>query len=488
MPEPSLPCTARSSTTIGDPGPSQASFEESPCEHRQDQGMINTLPDEVLVDIFHFYVNHSSIRTNEWHTLVHVCQRWRSVVFVSPRRLDLRLEYSGKSPISEMQDVWPDLPVVINLARSPWIVSKSYWENLTAALESEHHRICEIHFPLVPTSEWERLAAAMQKPFPELTFLRFWVDHNTAASLPNSFLGGSAPLLRELLLRNCPLPGIPKLLLSANQLVLLRLWDIPDSGYLSPQDLGTALSVMSRLESLYLGFKSRLYPATRPPPSLPRSVLPNLTFLTFCGVHAYLEDLLVQIEAPRLRYIDIVFFMDLHFVLPELHQLISQVEWFKACDRAIVRASHDAIQFSIFRVTNHFPKLSLEISCRELVGQLSSLAQVCSSFFPLLSNLVQLEIMDDVSRRTNDMEITRWLELLDPFIAVKDLCLSRQVMPHVCQALEEIGEERVTDVLPALQDIFLKVLEPLEFVPKCIERFVAARKLSGHPVAVHRWR
>jgi hypothetical protein len=28
-----------------------------------------------------------------WHTLVHVCRKWRTVVLGSPRRLDLRLLY-----------------------------------------------------------------------------------------------------------------------------------------------------------------------------------------------------------------------------------------------------------------------------------------------------------------------------------------------------------------------------------------------------------
>ncbi|KAI9510571.1 hypothetical protein F5148DRAFT_1147433 [Russula earlei] len=448
-----LPCTAPSSTTIG--GPSEASLEASPCEHRQDRVTINTLPDDVLVEIFHFCVDQD-IRTNGWHTLVHVCQRWRDVVFASPRRLNLRLWYSGKRPMSEMLDVWPVLPVEIS--RGPNM--SHFWENVAAALESEHHhRICKIGLFYIPTTEWERLAATMQKPFPELTYLRFRAEGNTVTSLPDSFLGGSAPLLRELWLANC---------------------------YIAPRDLVIALSVMSRLEILALGFRSLLYPASRPP--LTRSVLPALTQLTFRGVHEYLEDLLAQIKAPVLNHLGVSFYTNLGFVIPQLGWLISQTESFKTCDTAIVYTSSRAIRFTASRGTNRFPELSLEVRCRELNLQLSLLAQACSSSFLPLSTLVQLDILDGFPPRhlEGDVVTAQWLELLDPFTAVKDLRLSRQIGRHVCQALKKLAEARV-DVLPALQNTLWEGLEPLDSVPKYIEGFVAARKLSGHPVVVHHW-
>ncbi|KAI9462656.1 hypothetical protein F5148DRAFT_215906 [Russula earlei] len=338
MSESLLPCAPRSSTTTG--GPSQTSLEASPCEHRQDPVTVNTLPDDVLVEIFDLYVDDWEIGTNGWHTLVHVCQRWRHVVCASQSRLNLRLWYTGKRPMSEMLDVWPVLPVEISHGSD---LSTS-WENVAVALESEHrHRICGIDLWDIPTSEWERFSAAMQKPFSELTYLEFRVGNITPMSLPDSFLGGSAPLLRQLKLVHCSFPGIPKLLLSSKQLVALDLWFIPNSGYISPQDLVTALSVLSRLKYLHLGFRSPRYPASRPRPPLTRSVLPALIELTFKGVHEYLEDLVAQIEAPRLRTLEIIFFMDIDFVLPQLHRLINQVELFNSCDRA---TDHFKIQSS----------------------------------------------------------------------------------------------------------------------------------------------
>src|SRR5712675_2884745 len=152
-------------------------------------------------------------------------------------------------------------------------------------------------------SRWERFAAAMQKPFSELTNLGVSGYYDVVPIVPDSFLGGSAPRLRTLFLERVPFPSIPKLLLSANGLAELVLEDIPDSGYFSPDAMATALAVMARLELLYLRFRSprsRPNPASRLPPPPTRFVLPALTQLTFQGVYEYLEDLLTRIDPSSL--------------------------------------------------------------------------------------------------------------------------------------------------------------------------------------------
>ncbi len=42
-----------------------------------------------------------------------------------------------------------------------------------------------------------------------------------------------------------------------------------------------------------------------------------------------------------------------------------------------------------------------------------------------------------------------------PFTSVRDLFVSEQVAPCVAPALRELTDERVTEVLPALQNLFL---------------------------------
>jgi hypothetical protein len=154
----------------------------------------NKLTDDALLDIFDFYLNddtpnvfqHANI--NEWHTLVHVCRRWRDLVFASPRRLNLRLLCRKDTPAREMLDIWPALPIEIH---DPWVGRLGVGlDNVFAALEHPD-RVRSIDLADLP---WERevLATVMQVPFPELTYLRVWSDYRSTSALPASFLGGSA--------------------------------------------------------------------------------------------------------------------------------------------------------------------------------------------------------------------------------------------------------------------------------------------------------
>jgi len=71
------------------------------------------LSDDVLLDIFDFYLDQAG-RVDAWHTLVHVCQQWRRVVFASPQRLNLRLLCTPKRQATMTLDVWPAIPIVID--------------------------------------------------------------------------------------------------------------------------------------------------------------------------------------------------------------------------------------------------------------------------------------------------------------------------------------------------------------------------------------
>jgi hypothetical protein len=69
---------------------------------------IDTLPDDVLLAIFDFCADedrNSKKGIEGWQSLVHVCQRWRGVVFGSPRRLNLRLVATNRTPVRDTLDV-----------------------------------------------------------------------------------------------------------------------------------------------------------------------------------------------------------------------------------------------------------------------------------------------------------------------------------------------------------------------------------------------
>jgi hypothetical protein len=80
-----------------------------------------------------------------------------------------------------------------------------------------------------------------------------------------------------------------------------------------------------------------------------------------------------------------------------------------------------------------------------------------------------------------------WLRLLLPFTAVKKFYLSKEFVPGIAAALQELVEDRITEVLSSLQNIFVEGLEPSVPFQKNVGQFVAARQLSDHPIAIYDW-
>ena len=246
------------------------------------------LSDDVLLEIFslHLHVNGPQSYSylfdegrkqyeDAWHTLVHVCSRWRSIVFSSPRRLNLRLLCTNKRQIKKMPNIWPALPIIIHAYFGTSLVRGV--SNLITALE-HHDRVCKITIRGVPNSLLKQFGE-MEKPFPELTDLDLWSRHESAPApvLPDSFLGRFAPQLRWLFLDGIPFPALPKLLLSTHDLVSLQLLNIPPSGYISPESMVTCVAALIRLDLLGLGFRfprSRVDRESRPPSLLRPVVLP----------------------------------------------------------------------------------------------------------------------------------------------------------------------------------------------------------------------
>ncbi len=79
---------------------------------------MGTFPAYILLEIFSSYMDHA--RTDEWYRLAQVCQRWRYVVFGSPRRLNLRLRCTNTTPVRDMLDIWPTFPLEIRSPSRPW--------------------------------------------------------------------------------------------------------------------------------------------------------------------------------------------------------------------------------------------------------------------------------------------------------------------------------------------------------------------------------
>ena len=324
---------------------------------------IGELPDDCLLEIFGFYLDHQRDHQFEdtWpgpgHLLVHVCRRWRYLVYASPRRLRLRLLCTDRRPVKEALNIWPKLPIAIHaLDFRPMM--QALVTNVVAALE-HHDRVCEIDLGAYETSLLEILSV-MDKPFPSLVNLKVMSIVRNESMIPESFLGGSAPLLQSLEFYNIPLtcPEIKKLLLLAPNLVFICLILIPRSGpgFTSPEVMVNSLSMLTRLKSLRLSFSLQ---TPRPqlqqalangnPPPFVRVVLPALIDFDFRCDKEYLDDFVSRIDTPLLVAVTINFLDRSIPITPPLRDFISRTEKFGPCYKINTNSSRDSIKIYFFR-------------------------------------------------------------------------------------------------------------------------------------------
>ena len=262
--------------------------------------------------------------------------------------------------------------------------------------------------------------------------------------------------------------------------------------------------MLTKLEELYIQFHTPQYSPDQesrrsPPPT--RSFLPALIKFWFKGVKEYLEDLVSQIDAPRLHQFSITFFYDIDFYTPELNQFVSRTPTFRAYDKAhLISDSDDAL----VRLQSHpgpsdhgLGMVEVSILCQWPNQQLLSLARVCTSSLRLLLTMENLYIDGDPFEMSffwaGDIQVGNTepsrLSLLLPFTAVKNLYLSQAFLPHIAPALQELTGGRTTEVLLALQNVLLEGFQPSEPVYEGIAQFISARQpeLVNHPIIVFIW-
>ena len=470
---------------------------------------IGELPDDVLLAIFDFHVVKyqelyhivftgldTKSKIESWQSLVHVCRRWRCLVFGSPRRLNLQLccttRTTTRTAARKSFDIWPALPLLIR-----GNVSETSVDNVIAELEHSD-RICLINLFFRTTPGIEKLWTAMQVPFPELAILCLTFGGLPYVPvLPDSFPIGSAPNLKFLALSFMPFPRIPKLLSSTTHLVVLWLVNIPHSGYISPEAMATCLSMLTKLQTLRLTFES---PQSSPDqenqlsPLPTRYIIPALSSFWFKGVNEYLENLLSRIDAPQI-YRDkfsTTFFNDIEFDTPELNKFISRTPRLGAYNEVLLifKKSEALVRLQSHHEPSHHGLIEVKILCRVFDWQLSSLAQICTlSLHPLLT-MKDLYIYEDPNSPPDwkdDIETGEWFDLLLPFTTVKNLHLSKQFVPRIVPALQELTEGRTTEVLPTLRNLFLERFQASVPVYEGIRKFVSARQLINHPVALSVW-
>jgi F-box-like len=455
---------------------------------------IRSLPDNVLLDIFDLCqmpVNPVYEPPQWWHALVHVCGRWRSVVFQSPLRLHLELVCNANTPVKKTLDVWPlAFPILIKEPRRRLPLSGA---NIIAALE-HHDRVSEIDLYTTSTV-LNRLYKVMKKPYPVLRHLHLNISKSKSVPvLRDTF---SAPRLESLKLFGIPFPALPKFLPSCHDLVNVELWSIPNTGYISSEAMATALSTLTKLQFILIGFESpasRPDPTNRPPSSLTRIVLPALSRLWFHGASEYFEDLVARIDTPAITTISTWFFNQLDFDIPHFLQFISRTQIPGSLEGAKLRFVDKMVHIHVghrdppggkeFRVA-----LSITISCHTLDWQVACVAQICSKISPFLSNVEQLLIAtshpDDVvfSDWEDYVDNPQWLEIFHAFSALQHMQIPPRLGQIIASALQELTGERVMDALPMLRHLYLPL--PSESTQRAIEPFISSRQRSNCPFTVY---
>ena len=433
------------------------------------------LPDNVLLEIFDLYQKfYGNLTWNalKWCLLVHVCQRWRQIVFASPHRLNLRILCTRSTSVRKLLYIWPPLPICLSYMSK----SRSNADDAIAALEhGDRVSYVELNVtgPLL-----EKLEEVMQVPFPVLTQLYIKISQGVVNALPREFLGGSAPSLHTIDLYGVSYPSLPRLLLSANDLVHLRLHKIPPSGYISPEAIVIGLAALPRLKTLLMEFQSA---SSRPdrilPPPTTRTVLPSLTLLEFKGASEYLEGLVAQIDTPQLKWIRISYFNQLaDFQASHLHQFI---------DRSAAPFSHAKVTFDRRTVSfilshdsrfNGSEPVNITIICEGIDWQVSHMSQIFNQFSVTISNVVDLDFNSNFKGQAEGMDGVEWRDLLHPFSAANTLHVSKKLAEHVSLALEDI---QGGIVLPSLDSIRLGG-QPASSGKKLLARRRLAAELPAH--------
>ena len=468
-------------------------------------GTIDVLPDDVLLQIFDFcgvgdhppeFPVHPVL---EWHRLVHVCRRWRQIIFSSPLRLDLSLLCKQGTPVRENLGLWPAFPIIVHYAGSHYVpkISSQDEDNIIAALEHPD-RVRRLKFPITRSLS-RKLATVVQaqEPFPLLTQLWLSSENGCERVLHPGFLSGPAPRLREIHLENVFFPTLPILLSSASDLVVLHLHRLPLPWYVSAEAMVASLTALTRLHDLSIDLSiDFIWTWLTSLESLPdqsgragpptRVVLPVLTFFEFRGASGYLEDLVALIDAPCLTSIRIECFeqpvfqgLQLVFQVSQLFKFICQTQFFEQAltTNAEVHfcSSFVIISLSSGPAPSHRIFLDFQISCRGLNSQVSHLVEALSQSSMILFNVHHLSMLM-YSSQSRDVDNIEWLALLRRFTAVETLVVSHGIARPIADALNEVTAAMAAEILPAL-----RLLHMISEGVGCIEEFVATRQLSGLP-------
>ena len=189
-------------------------------------------------------------------------------------------------------------------------------------------------------------------------------------------------------------------------------------------------------------------------PDLPRrTILPALTNFHYKGYSEYLEDVLPQIDTPQLDNCRIKYFAHL-IQAPQSTHFIDRTKGLKLCQFKRTKVTFypmaPCVKFDCSEGEYHQAQLSLEILEESgLDVQVSCMADMLGQLVAMFPSVDEFSIYG-INVDPTSMESDKWLPFFCLFHAVEALHLCEGVAAYIVSALEDIGEEMVTDVFPEL--------------------------------------
>jgi hypothetical protein len=466
---------------------------------RQLRTTIQILNDDSLLNVFYF-CRSSVFEEDEdgvvqladwdserwWYKFVQVCRRWRYLILGSASHLRLSLLCTCGTPVADMLEHSPPLPLIIHYNDENYDVTADEEEGIILALQHRDRirRICLY----LPIPSLQKLITAIDDEFPILEYMLMTppAKHDTQLIIPSTC---QAPQLRHLVLEHFSSPIGSPLLTSAVGIVFLLLRWIHPSTYPHPNHLLQSLSFLPQLERLEIGFLSPI-PSREIERQLLRTpitthiTLSHLRWFDFRGISAYLESLLPQIITPRLGDLRLRFFNQPSISVPHLRQFIRTTENFRFSNVKFL-FYHQAVAVRVYPpIENASANFYLEVTCEHLDWQVSSVAQIFNVLRPLFSDVIDLTLgykkHSLSSEWHNQADRTLWRELLGSFGGVKTLRVHKGLVAELSRSLRLDGEPPL-EILPGLKELGCPVgtVDDNTFAA-----FIQDREVVGQPVSL----
>ena len=452
------------------------------------QVTLRNVSDEVLLKIFRYYLDAFA---RFWPKLVHVCRKWRQIVFASQRSLRLRLFCTHGTPVLKTLDCWPALPIALHYGGAQALdpPTPKDEDNIMAAMKYPD-RVSSISLT-VTNSLLEKLSVT-ERRFLELEDLVLLSQGSVRLTLPNAFRWGVrlrtlhlTGVAISLHLTGSAISALPEILSPSTGLVDLQIHKIPE--YFSPEAFANALSGMTQLRTLSLHFLSlapHLFTLDSRLRSRVRVVLPALARLEYRGTSMYLDSLVARVDAPRLGDVDITFFCHHKMGAWKLRRFINRIEMQKSHSRAEILSSEHAISIS-FTQPETPTRLKLQVPCKTLALQSSFMVPIFNSLSAFLLGVEHLRIGSTLpSSRKNHNDHQQWLKLINPFRGTKWVHVAGD-SDHSTSIVLALHLRQREAVLPALHKLCVRGPDPPSApLQERVVSFIHSRRLLGQMVGV----